>query len=506
MADKTPPRHLVTMTDAFQKMLNTLAKGVSADDLKEDTQTVWEDRSTIALPNDPVEMSRIKAIEVLTAQEAAATQEYELFERIPGMPYDAAAAFVHVLKERYGWAHAQTKQTWFGKEPPRMQVVKVGHLPEDYIEVPVGEFKLDDISVAIETQFVRPAPDSKSKFMDFAISGTVSFEDRKVIMNLISATKAHLAKNSIYRGKPLRLRVDGDGDLAALVQPEFLDLDAVDTNGLILNDDIQALVNMTLNTPIKKTDLCRKHRIPLKRGILLEGPYGTGKSLTALVTAKHAVTHGWTYVTVDNATALAQTLEFARMFQPCVVFAEDIDRVIDQNRSEEANDIINTIDGIVSKRDEVITVLTTNHIENIPAVMLRPGRLDAIVRIAEPDRKAALRLVGYYAGNLLPGDQPLTGIGEKLEGLLPSTIREVVERAKLGMLMHDRTHLEATDLIASATGIRAHADLLKAKKPESTPEHQLGVAFKGLFVNDPNGVAVLAALEEKVDKIQRSLS
>ncbi len=299
MAEKSPPKNLVAMTDAFQKMLNAVAKAATSDP-KEDTQTVWEDRSDIALPNDPQAMSRMKAIEVLTAQEAAATQEYELFERIPGMPYDAAAAFVHVLKDRYGWAHAQTKQTWFGPQPPSMQVVKIGHRPEDYIEVPVGQFKLDDISVNIETGFAPPGPDAKSQFMDFYISGTVSHEDRKVVMNLVTATRQEMERQSIYRGKPLRLRVDEKGNLAALVQPEFIDLEKVDLRTLILKDEIQGLIDLALNTPIEKTAACRKHNIPLKRGILLHGPYGTGKSLCGLMKAKRAVNSGWTYIMVDD--------------------------------------------------------------------------------------------------------------------------------------------------------------------------------------------------------------
>src|SRR5690606_23078560 len=107
------------------------------------------------------------------------------------------------------------------------------------------------------------------------------------------------------------------------------DLSKVDVKGLILREEVQQLVNISLLTPIQKTQQCRDNRIPLKRGILFYGPYGTGKTLTALVTAKHAVDNGWTYIMVNNVSALAATLTFARMFQPAVVFGEDIDRVID---------------------------------------------------------------------------------------------------------------------------------------------------------------------------------
>lgn len=465
---------------------------------KDDTQVVWEG-TQVKLPADPERMTYRKGVEVLLAREAAENQEYDLFERVPGMPLDAAAAFAHVLKERYGWLAAQTKQTIFGPQPPQMKVVKTGPKPEDYIEVPIGEFKLHDISTTIETGFARPSKDRKAQFMDFYIQATVNYADRQVIMDLIAATRRHMTENSIYRGKAMRLSVDGGGDLDSLIEPNFIDLAAVDTKALVLNDDVQDLVNVSLRTPIQKTDACRRHNIPLKRGILLYGPYGTGKTLTALVTAREAVENGWTYVMVDDSSALAATLEFARQFQPCVVFAEDIDRVVDHKRTDDANDIINTIDGALSKSDEVITVLTTNHIDRIPPVMLRNGRLDALVPINLPDQKAAMRLVRYYSGPLLDDATDLSGLGEMLEGFIPATIREVVERAKLSMLMHDRQQLSQGDLKTSAFGLKEHANLLSDKTPEPTAEEAFGKAFKGLL----NGHDSLS--EEDLEEIEVSV-
>lgn len=468
----------IDLATALQGLLNNAIK--KAVDPSETTETIWEG-TQIKLPAEPERMPRRTAIGVLLDQEAAENQEYDLFERIPGMPFDAAAAFIHVLKERYGWVAATTKQTMFGPQPPRMQVVKTGPNPEDYIEVPVGQFKLHDISTMIETGFTQPLNSRKSQFMDFYIKAEVNYIDRKVIMNLIEATRRHLENHSIYKNKPMQLSVDEDGNLDALIEPVFMDLSKVNKESLVLNDDVQALVDVALLTPIRRTESCRKHKIPLKRGILLEGPYGTGKSFTALVTAVEAIENGWTFVMVDNVTALAATLQFAKQFQPCVVFAEDIDRIVDKDRTEEANDIINTIDGIVGKSDEVITVLTTNHLDKLPPVMLRPGRLDALVPISVPDAKAALRLIRQYGGPLIGVNDPLTGLADVVAGFLPSTVREVVERAKLSMLMHDRKHLTVDDLRASALGLKVHADLLKEQEVELTPEEEFGVAFKKLL-------------------------
>jgi len=476
----------LNLVDALNKMLQDALKKVK--DPSETTDVMW-DGTHITLPAEPEPMPIRKAIEVLIDKAAADEQEYDLLERIPGMPLDAAHAFIHVLKKRYGWAAAKTKQTWFGPQPPVMQMVQTGPHPDDYVEVPTGLFKLHDISTNIETGFTRPSDKKKSQFMDFYIKATVNYADRAVIMDLISDTRAYLAENSIYKGKALRLTFGSGGALDALIQPIFIDLSKVDVTALTLNDDVQDLVDVNLMTPIRKTDACRKHKIPLKRGILLYGPYGTGKTLSALVTAKTAFENGWTFVMLDKADALAQALEFARQFQPCVVFAEDIDRVVDTRRTDDANDIINTIDGMLDKNAEVITVLTTNHIGKIPPVMLRNGRLDALIPINLPNAKASERLVRHYAGPLLGAAVDLDGLGQKMEasGFIPATIREVVERSKLSMLMDERKELISKDLHTSTFALKAHADLLQDRPSEPSPAERLGIAFKQLLETPGDG-------------------
>lgn len=491
--------NLVAMLEAVVNQ--AIAKAV---DPREDTQITWDKDSTmIKLPGIPDNMAIDTAIQILIDRKAADEQEYDVDERIPGMPLDAAHAFVQMLKARYGWVAATTKQTMWGPEPPEMKIVKTGPNPDDFVEVPVGQFKLHDIRTNIETGFARPSNDRKSQFMDFYIRATVDYKDRKVIMDLVRATKEYMRDHSIYRNKAMQLSVTG-GQLDSLIQPTFMELHKIDSHTLTLNADVQKLVDTTLMTPIRKTKECRKHKIPLKRGILLYGPFGTGKTLTALVTAKEAIQHGWTYVMVDDVKALAATLEFARQFQPCVVFAEDIDRVVDKKRSDAANDIVNTIDGAVGKHDEVITVLTTNHIEKLPPVMLRPGRLDAIVPINLPDKTAAERLVRIYCGDLLAADSDLTKVGEDLADgkFIPAAIRESAERAKLSMLSDGRKKLTADDLQTAVFGLRVHADLLQETAPPPTPAERLATSLREVLAGAGAGATVdVSSVADGVDSV-----
>lgn len=448
-----------------------------------------QDNRKIILPGNPSQMSLTEAAARLTALDAFNDQTFQIREQIPGMPLDAAHAFVQVLRERYGWAEttSSTKQGFFGpiKEAPEMRRVITGSGPNDYIEVPVGDFKLPDISTEISTGFERS--NTNRNVAAYFVKANVRHKDRELIMGLISKAKEYLEKNSIYRGKAMRLRVDENGVVNYLFEPEFIDVMSVDETCLVHPRATEVLLESGLFTLIRKAEMCRKHKIPLKRTALLYGPYGTGKTFTSSVTAKLGINHDWTFVTVDNARGLAGALEFARRYQPAIVFAEDIDRVMSQ-RDEPANDLLNVIDGILGKGNvEVITVLTTNHIEKIEPAMLRPGRIDMIVPIDLPDAEAAARMIRVYGRDLVAETVDLTEVGKVMDGFIPAAIREAIERAKMHMVMDNRTYLSKGDLLAAALSMKAHADLSKPRGETVSDAEAFGIAAQKLLGMNGHG-------------------
>src|SRR5262249_9702485 len=110
------------------------------------------------------------------------------------------------------------------------------------------------------------------------------------------------------------------------------------------------------------------------------------KTLTAYVTAKKSSSNNWTFIYLDRVAGLHEAFRFAKQYAPSVIFAEDIDRAVNgDDRTTDIDDVLNTIDGIESKGGEIITILTTNHVDQINRAMLRPGRLDAVISIQAPD-------------------------------------------------------------------------------------------------------------------------
>lgn len=450
----------------------------------------------ITLPGDPGKMPLDKAIEALVRKKADEEQPFTVNEIIDAYPLDAAVAFVKAMTKLYGWASPQTVMTFFGPKPPSMISVKTGWRDEDVVQCPMGAFKLPGIDQQVHTVIDQ---DDKGRYV-FYIRSVIRKRDKHILLELATETRRIVREESIYRGKAIRLGVNENGSLDFSNPPSFLNVEDTVESSLVFDKDIQAQIDTSILVPLKHTAMCRRQRVPLKRGVLLEGRYGTGKSLTARMTAHVAQEHGWTFVLLDKVQGLRTALEFANRYAPAVVFAEDIDRIM-ENRDEDANDLINTIDGVVSKNAEIMTILTTNHVEKIHEVILRPGRLDAVITLRAPSQEAVERLLRKYAGDLLPTMARVTAAAAELSGQIPATIRECVERAKLGMIGRGDCRLSDEDLAVAAKTMKNHLALLNRDTKKESDADKLANSLRNVVAPVVAGENRAASIENSLDTI-----
>lgn len=431
----------------------------------------------ITLPAEPEQMPTKAAIDALQRKLKDEQTVRTAHEDILAFPLEGAVAFIEAMKQVYGWAQPVPTPGFFGPTPPHMISVEIDL--GKYIQIPWGSFKLPDVEnnilLSVGTKNGQPI---------LQVHGEVRKKELLVLQELAQRTRQILKESSIYRGKAIHLRTGGQRDdgLDLGTDPTFLDLTGADPKAIILNDDVAEQILTNIYAPVMYSERVRQAKIPLKRGVLLSGKYGVGKTLITRATASVCVQNAWTFITIDKPSALKDALLFAQRYQPAMVFVEDIDRALSE-RDDEANEILNTLDGILSKDVEVMVVLTTNHIEKITPAMLRPGRLDAVITIDPPDASSVKQLVQLYARNLLAEGETLEKIGEMLAGNIPAAIREVVERSKLSMIAHSHDKMMEQDLIVSAQGIQSHLKLLEvpsAPKPLTT---RLGEAFAELIAS-----------------------
>lgn len=381
-------------------------------------------------------------------------------EDVQAYPMDGAFAFARAISQLNGFSQQVPTPGFFGSRPPVMIGLSTG--VDESVQVPWGRVEIPGIKGYLETSYSR----AEGNMPIFVIKGEVRKGDKEKVIQLANLTRRLVKNESIYRGRAIRVRFpDEMTDFDPSISPKFLDTSKVKDKELIFSDETMQIIQTSIFTPIEHTAECRKNGIPLKRGILLEGPYGVGKTLTADVMSKLSEDNGWTFIYLQTVEDLAQAILFAKQYQPAVIFAEDVDSVVSGERRGSLNEILNTIDGIESKGTDIMVCLTTNHVERINKAMLRPGRLDAVISIRPPDAKAVEKLIRLYGRNRIGEGEPLNKVATELEGQIPALIREVVERSKLAAIHRNPSgdlHLTEADLLIAASAMKRHLELLAA--------------------------------------------
>lgn len=414
------------------------------------------DGEKIILPDG---MSLPEARAWLEKIEKAEEQVINFRSEIKCYPYDGAYALYRAMQEKFGYADVITAKNPSGGTPPTMVSLR---LPDNtMINVPWGRLSFPglDANSYLETSY-------NNAEMKFVIAGTIKRKFQKAVDHLIILTEQILKESSIYKGNAIRVNLEFMDKGTTPTQPEFLNqaVSSIQDADVLMNETTRLNYAAVL-LRIKKSEHCVKNNIQLKHGALLAGPYGTGKTLLAKYTAKIAIENGWTFLYLDDARQLKNALRLAEMYAPCVVFTEDIDKAVEgSNRTNDINAILNTLDGIDTKSNPIITVLTTNHIENINKAFLRAGRIDSLITMTPLDSVTGAQFLDRFArdkkGNsVLDSEHDFTEAGAALTGIVPAFASEVVNKAKMYAMYNDRELLVPTDIMAAADSYKEHIRL-----------------------------------------------
>lgn len=173
----------------------------------------------------------------------------------------------------------------------------------------------------------------------------------------------------------------------------LLELPAADTwaNLVLPNSLRQALIDNTKGL-FERADIHRRHQLPLRRGVLLHGPPGTGKTMIGRALARDA---GSTFIVVaasdiEEPADVRRVFLLARRLAPTILFFEDLD-LIGANRWGDSSrqvlgELLTCLDGIESP-DGVIVVATTNDLTAIESALKeRPSRFDVVLEVPPLDR------------------------------------------------------------------------------------------------------------------------
>ncbi|MGI9155212.1 MAG: AAA family ATPase, partial [Marmoricola sp.] len=199
----------------------------------------------------------------------------------------------------------------------------------------------------------------------------------------------------------------------------------------------------------------------LKRGLLLFGPPGVGKTHSVRYLVSQLVGVTIVELTGDSLRLISTACSVARALQPAMIVVEDVDLIAEDRGMHPGQhpllfQLLNEMDGLAEDAD-VVFLLTTNRADVLePALAARPGRVDQAVSLELPDGDARRALFHLYRGQLLVDESRLDTVIARTEGVTASFLKELLRRAAL-IAAND---VDAGELAVSADQLDAALDEL----------------------------------------------
>lgn len=373
-------------------------------------------------------------------------KHYEFSTTYDYRPMDGAHAFQASMKKVFGNVGIGKNRpaTFFTPEkPPEMRTINTSY--STTAQVPWGQVEFP----MLDATFQLGATMDREKGMLFVLAVDAPKMYKKQLDAFFQVVRDELKKNSIYKGKAI----------TGAELPTFLDLSKLDPSKVIYSDEVLQSLDTNLWSLLRHTALMEEFRIPLKRAVLLEGPYGTGKTMAGTLTAKEAAENGWTFILCRAADGdnLYDTLKTAQVYSPSVVWFEDIDKLATGGTVEEISKLLDALDGAQTKGNAVVAGFTTNHIDKIQKGVLRPGRLDAVIHIGELDAPGYEKLTRSLIPKTLLGDVDYDRVVAAMHGYMPAFVAEAINNSVRFAITRNNGRpdkINTDDIVDSALSLR----------------------------------------------------
>jgi hypothetical protein len=293
---------------------------------------------------------------------------------------------------------------------------------------------------------------SESHGMGETLGLEVMAPARERAERVLTALWELMSERNVYRGRILELRsrhFHGDEGAPLTVRT----LPSITRDRIVLPAGVLERIERQAFGIADHAERLRASGRHLRRGLLLHGAPGTGKTLSAMYLAAAMPGRTVVLLTGQSLGAVGTSIDLATALQPAMVILEDVDLVAMDRDYEPTNavlfELLNGMDGLDEDHD-VLFVLTTNRADLLePALAARPGRIDQAVELPLPDadgRRLLLELYGEGLQLTLSNDERLI---TALDGVSPAFIRELLRRAALlsaegsgGRLHVTEDHLE----------------------------------------------------------------
>ncbi|NVB79595.1 MAG: 26S protease regulatory subunit [Kofleriaceae bacterium] len=260
----------------------------------------------------------------------------------------------------------------------------------------------------------------------------------------LAALRMAMRKRNVYRGHVVSLSVNRSNTL----EVRFHHLPRISREQIILPSGVLERIERESVSFSKHAHVLHAAGRHLKRGMLLHGAPGTGKTLTAMYLAGRMPDRTVLLITGRSMGLLEHACAMARVLQPATIVLEDVDLIAEERTRQGGGggcapllfELLNQMDGLADDAD-ILFVLTTNRPDLLePALAARPGRIDQAVEVPLPDSDCRRRLFELYSRGLRVS-AAIEPYVDRTAGASASFIRELLRKAAL-FAADDRGELE----------------------------------------------------------------
>lgn len=211
---------------------------------------------------------------------------------------------------------------------------------------------------------------------------------------------------------------------------------------VVLADGVTERIEADLKGFIARRKWYAERGIPYRRGYMLHGPPGSGKtsfiqslagSLGYDICLLNLVERGLSDDKLHHLLGLVP--------ERCIVLLEDVDSAFNKRVKTEADGfqngvtfsgLLNALDGVTSSEERII-FMTTNHLERLDPALIRPGRVDFNELLDDAHGEQAYRhFVKFYGG----GDNLDPVPGGAAEGAPAGATDESLTPEEIDVLAH----------------------------------------------------------------------